>query len=147
VTRTNRGAEGIGGRVKFLPLAWAGMPKTSFRKKKLRFQDFQRKNDVFGKVCPFKADHDFILCTLGNKGELSQNLPINATEPILALVRNAFIWEEIAAKVVDLETDTGVYAELYRAYAHPCLSKIFVPSVCMVLTMFLLLMLGSLGSF
>jgi hypothetical protein len=33
VTRTNRGAEGIGGRVKFLPLAWAGMPKT---------QDFQR---------------------------------------------------------------------------------------------------------
>jgi hypothetical protein len=36
---------------------------------------------VFGKVCPFKADHDFILCTLGNKGELSQNLPINATEP------------------------------------------------------------------
>jgi hypothetical protein len=32
VTRTNRGAEGIGGRVKFLPLAWAGMPKTSFRK-------------------------------------------------------------------------------------------------------------------
>jgi hypothetical protein len=24
--------EGIGGRVKFLPLAWAGMPKTSFRK-------------------------------------------------------------------------------------------------------------------
>jgi hypothetical protein len=32
-------------------------------------------------VCPFKADHDFILCTLGNKGELSQNLPRNATEP------------------------------------------------------------------
>ncbi|ORU94989.1 MAG: hypothetical protein A6F70_10445 [Cycloclasticus sp. symbiont of Bathymodiolus heckerae] len=28
----NRGAEGISGRVKFLPLAWAGMPKTSFRK-------------------------------------------------------------------------------------------------------------------
>jgi hypothetical protein len=27
-----RGAEGISGRVKFLPLAWAGMPKTSFRK-------------------------------------------------------------------------------------------------------------------
>ncbi|MEO1882583.1 MAG: hypothetical protein ABGX71_03120 [Methyloprofundus sp.] len=26
------GAEGISGRVKFLPLAWAGMPKTSFRK-------------------------------------------------------------------------------------------------------------------
>ncbi len=25
-------AEGIGGRVKFLPLAWAGMPKTRFRK-------------------------------------------------------------------------------------------------------------------
>jgi hypothetical protein len=25
------GAEGISGRVKFLPLAWAGMPKTSFR--------------------------------------------------------------------------------------------------------------------
>jgi hypothetical protein len=24
--------EGISGRVKFLPLAWAGMPKTSFRK-------------------------------------------------------------------------------------------------------------------
>jgi hypothetical protein len=34
-------------------------------------------------VCPFKADHDFILCTLGNKGELSQNLPRNATEPKL----------------------------------------------------------------
>ncbi|ORU94744.1 MAG: hypothetical protein A6F70_09845 [Cycloclasticus sp. symbiont of Bathymodiolus heckerae] len=32
MTRTNRGAEGISGRVKFLPLAWAGMPKTSFRK-------------------------------------------------------------------------------------------------------------------
>ncbi|VVH56975.1 hypothetical protein BAZOLSSOX_2616, partial [uncultured Gammaproteobacteria bacterium] len=32
VTRTNRGAEGINSRVKFLPLAWAGMPKTSFRK-------------------------------------------------------------------------------------------------------------------
>jgi hypothetical protein len=31
-------------------------------------------------VCPFKADHDFILCTLGNKGGLYQNLPINATE-------------------------------------------------------------------
>ena len=27
-----RAAEGIGGRVRFLPLAWAGMPKTSFRK-------------------------------------------------------------------------------------------------------------------
>ena len=40
------------------------------------------KNNVFGKVCPFKADHDFILCTLGNKGELSQNLPINATGTI-----------------------------------------------------------------
>ncbi|MEO1883347.1 MAG: phage integrase N-terminal SAM-like domain-containing protein [Methyloprofundus sp.] len=26
------GAEGISGRVNFLPLAWAGMPKTSFRK-------------------------------------------------------------------------------------------------------------------
>ncbi|MGZ8189330.1 MAG: hypothetical protein ACXWTN_11260, partial [Methylosarcina sp.] len=26
------GAEGKSGRVKFLPLAWAGMPKTSFRK-------------------------------------------------------------------------------------------------------------------
>ncbi|MCK5869929.1 MAG: hypothetical protein KAG45_04700, partial [Methyloprofundus sp.] len=26
------GAEGISGRVKFLPLAWAGMPKTSFSK-------------------------------------------------------------------------------------------------------------------
>ncbi|MEO1882131.1 MAG: hypothetical protein ABGX71_00775 [Methyloprofundus sp.] len=26
------GAECISGRVKFLPLAWAGMPKTSFRK-------------------------------------------------------------------------------------------------------------------
>ncbi|MEO1882894.1 MAG: hypothetical protein ABGX71_04770 [Methyloprofundus sp.] len=26
------GAEGISGRVKFLPLAWAGMPKTNFRK-------------------------------------------------------------------------------------------------------------------
>ena len=30
--RANRGAEGISGRVKFLPLAWAGMPKTSLRK-------------------------------------------------------------------------------------------------------------------
>jgi hypothetical protein len=28
-------------------------------------------------VGPFKADHDFILCTLGKKGELYQNLPIN----------------------------------------------------------------------
>ena len=31
------------------------------------------KNNVFGEVCTFKADHDFILYTLGNKGELSQN--------------------------------------------------------------------------
>ncbi|MEO1883467.1 MAG: hypothetical protein ABGX71_07825 [Methyloprofundus sp.] len=31
-TQDVRGAEGISGRVKFLPLAWAGMPKTSFRK-------------------------------------------------------------------------------------------------------------------
>jgi hypothetical protein len=38
------------------------------------------KNNVFGKVCPFKADHDFILCTLRNKRGLYQNLPINATE-------------------------------------------------------------------
>jgi hypothetical protein len=37
-------------------------------------------------VCPLKADHDFILCTLGNKGELSQNLPINATEPYLMVL-------------------------------------------------------------
>jgi hypothetical protein len=70
VTRTNRGAEGIGGRVKFLPLAWAGMPKRPFilsppslslrlrqnnrpygyrglkifTSLKLRFQDFQRMN-------------------------------------------------------------------------------------------------------
>jgi hypothetical protein len=42
--------------------------------------------------CPFKADHDFILCTLGNKGELSQNLPINATEPL------AFILKESGAR-------------------------------------------------
>ncbi|WP_236725806.1 hypothetical protein, partial [Solemya pervernicosa gill symbiont] len=27
-----RGAAGINGRVKYLPLAWAWMPKTSFRK-------------------------------------------------------------------------------------------------------------------
>jgi hypothetical protein len=34
VARTQNvwGAEGISGRVKFLLLAWAGMPKTSFRK-------------------------------------------------------------------------------------------------------------------
>jgi hypothetical protein len=31
-SRTAGAAEGISGRVKFLPLAWAGMPKTSFRK-------------------------------------------------------------------------------------------------------------------
>ncbi len=31
-TQDVRGAEGISGRVKFLPLVWAGMPKTSFRK-------------------------------------------------------------------------------------------------------------------
>ncbi|SCN47797.1 hypothetical protein BAZMOX_486537_0 [methanotrophic endosymbiont of Bathymodiolus azoricus (Menez Gwen)] len=31
-------------------------------------------------MCAFKADHDFILCALGNKDELSQNSPINATE-------------------------------------------------------------------
>jgi hypothetical protein len=42
--------------------------------------NYRIKNNVFGKVCPFKADHDFILYTLGNKGELSQNLPMNATE-------------------------------------------------------------------
>jgi hypothetical protein len=36
--------------------------------------------------------HDFILCTLGNKGELSQNLPINATEPL------AFILKESGAR-------------------------------------------------
>jgi hypothetical protein len=43
-------------------------------------------------VCPFKADHDFILCTLGNKGELSQNLTINATETL------AFILKERGAR-------------------------------------------------
>jgi hypothetical protein len=32
IAQTPTNAEGIGGRVKFLPLAWAGMPKTSFRK-------------------------------------------------------------------------------------------------------------------
>jgi hypothetical protein len=37
VTRTNRGAEGIGGRVKFLP---RGLK--IFTSLKLRFQDFQR---------------------------------------------------------------------------------------------------------
>ena len=31
-------------------------------------------------MCAFKADHDFILCTLENKGGLYQNLPISATE-------------------------------------------------------------------
>jgi hypothetical protein len=31
-TQDDWGAEGISGRVKFLLLAWAGMPKTSFRK-------------------------------------------------------------------------------------------------------------------
>ncbi|WP_280175598.1 hypothetical protein [Bathymodiolus platifrons methanotrophic gill symbiont] len=31
-TQDGWGAEGNSGRVKFLPLAWAGMPKTSFRK-------------------------------------------------------------------------------------------------------------------
>ena len=31
------------------------------------------------RTCPFKADHDLILCTLGKKAELSQNLPGNAT--------------------------------------------------------------------
>ena len=31
-TQDGWGAGGISGRVKFLPLAWAGMPKTSFRK-------------------------------------------------------------------------------------------------------------------
>jgi hypothetical protein len=32
VTQDGWGAEGKNGRVKFLPLAWAWMPKTSFRK-------------------------------------------------------------------------------------------------------------------
>jgi cellulose biosynthesis protein BcsQ len=44
VTRTNRGAEGISGRVKFLPLAWAGMPKTSFRKNSDSPPDFSFRN-------------------------------------------------------------------------------------------------------
>ncbi|WP_140414183.1 hypothetical protein [Bathymodiolus platifrons methanotrophic gill symbiont] len=35
------GAEGISGRVKFLPLAWAGMPKTSFRKNSDSPQDLR----------------------------------------------------------------------------------------------------------
>uniref|UniRef100_UPI00261DFDFB hypothetical protein n=1 Tax=Methyloprofundus sp. TaxID=2020875 RepID=UPI00261DFDFB len=30
--RVRRTAEGLSGRVKFLPLTWAGMPKMSFRK-------------------------------------------------------------------------------------------------------------------
>jgi len=33
-------AEGIGGRVKFLPLAWAGMPKTSFHPLNLQLSSF-----------------------------------------------------------------------------------------------------------
>jgi hypothetical protein len=43
-------------------------------------------------VCPFKADHDFILCTLGNKGELSQNLPINATEPLFVGLKRRILY-------------------------------------------------------
>jgi hypothetical protein len=40
-------------------------------------------NSLSSVVCEIlPADHDFILCTLGNKGKLSQNLLGNATEPI-----------------------------------------------------------------
>ena len=39
-------------------------------------------------MCPFKADHDFILCTLGNKGELYQNPPKTATEPRYAFIQS-----------------------------------------------------------
>ncbi|WP_221900029.1 Fic family protein [Bathymodiolus platifrons methanotrophic gill symbiont] len=41
------GGEGISGRVKFLPLAWAGMPKTSFRKN----SDSPPFLDGNGRVC------------------------------------------------------------------------------------------------
>jgi hypothetical protein len=38
--------EGIGGRVKFLPLAWAGMPKTSFRKNSDSPHSVPEKNKI-----------------------------------------------------------------------------------------------------
>ncbi|WP_221901814.1 hypothetical protein [Bathymodiolus platifrons methanotrophic gill symbiont] len=50
------GAEGISGRVKFLPLAWAGMPKTSFRKNSdsPQFQLQAGGKYVLGSSCGFK---------------------------------------------------------------------------------------------
>jgi hypothetical protein len=47
------GAEGISGRVKFLPLAWAGMPKTSFRKNSDSPQDvilYGKEEGIISKI-------------------------------------------------------------------------------------------------
>ncbi|MGZ8214641.1 MAG: hypothetical protein ACXWTP_09095 [Methylosarcina sp.] len=43
------GAEGKSGRVKFLPLAWAGMPKTSFRK------NSDSPIDFYGRLVSFQG--------------------------------------------------------------------------------------------
>jgi hypothetical protein len=52
VTRTNRGAEGISSRVKFLLLAWAGMPKTSFRKNAVAASSSRRSDSMKSSVSP-----------------------------------------------------------------------------------------------
>ena len=59
VTRTNRGAEGINSRVKFLPLAWAGMPQTSFRK-----NSDSPHNLVFGRVVAFSPEYHYIFYSM-----------------------------------------------------------------------------------
>ncbi|MEO1886945.1 MAG: hypothetical protein ABGX72_06200 [Methyloprofundus sp.] len=61
VART-QGAEGISGRVKFLPLAWAGMPKTNFRKN----SDSPFKNiSIFSFMSLRRCDELFFVITEG----------------------------------------------------------------------------------
>ena len=49
------GAEGISSRVKFLPLAWAGMPKTSFRKNSDSPKELDRARNKLEWLITFKS--------------------------------------------------------------------------------------------
>ncbi|GFO76111.1 hypothetical protein BPLS_P3715 [Bathymodiolus platifrons methanotrophic gill symbiont] len=70
------GAEGISGRVKFLPLAWAGMPKTSFRKN----SDSPLASPNSYRSTPPEYSRTNNTVSLSNKGTIS-------TAPLLPLPR------------------------------------------------------------
>ncbi len=70
-TQDGWGAEGISGRVKFLPLAWAGMPKTSFRK------NSDSPKNIFD---PYATAHSgYSSSSIKSWGETVQVLTVNTT--------------------------------------------------------------------